>query len=61
MLTMLFFSLHLDYKHKRFIYYSYLVSTVLGFLTILSVIVFVAETIVSIVGPPDGNCIIFII
>jgi hypothetical protein len=54
-LAMIFFSLHLDYKNKKFIYYGYLVSTLLGVFTMLTFIVFLAQTILGLIGV--GDCI----
>lgn len=57
LLAIFFFSLHLDYKSKKFIYYTYLVSTILGILSMLSFIVFVAQTVQGFIG--TGDCKIF--
>lgn len=53
-LAMVFFSLHLDYKSKKFIYYAYLVSTLLGAFAMLSFIVFLVQVILGFVG--SGDC-----
>ena len=54
LLAIFFFSLHLDYKSKKFIYYTYFVSTVLGLLSMLSFIVFLAQTVQGFIG--TGDC-----
>ncbi len=54
MFTMVFFSLHLDYKSKKFMYYTYLVTTLLGVFSMLCFVVFLAQTIQGFVG--SGDC-----
>jgi hypothetical protein len=58
---MFFFSLHLNAKHKRFVYYAYLVSTILGIFTIIAMIVFLASTFLSFIGDPNKACKLYII
>lgn len=52
---MLFFSLHVDYKQKRFTYYIYLISTQLGLYSFVSFIVYMVQTILGVVGT-NGDC-----
>lgn len=54
-LAIIFFSLHLDYKAKRFVYYANLVSTLLGLFSFLTFIVFLLQTILGFVGVSDCN------
>ena len=49
MLSILFFSLHLRAKDKRFTYYAHLASTILGVFVFASFMVFLVHTIVNIV------------
>lgn len=47
-LAIFFFSIHLNSKDKRYVYYAHLVSTVLGVFTIIAAIVFIVQTFFSI-------------
>lgn len=55
-LAIIFFSLHLDYKSKRFIYYANLVSTLLGVFSFLTFIIFLIQLILGLVGAGDCKC-----
>lgn len=57
--AIVFFSLHLDYKSKKFVYYIYLVSTLLGVFSMLTFIVLLVQTILGFVG--TGDCILSLI
>lgn len=57
--TILFYSLHVNYKNKKFIYFTYLITTQLGLFSFLSFIVFFTETMKGFVG--TGDCNYFII
>lgn len=53
--AILFFSLHLDYKSKRFVYYANLVTTLLGLFAMLTFIVLALQVILGLVGSGDCN------
>jgi len=53
--AVLFFSLHVNYKHKKFIYFIYLISTQLGLFSLISFIVYSVQTIIGIIGI-NGDC-----
>ncbi len=55
----MFYSLHLDHKNKKFIYFSYLATTIAGILSTISFLVFLVQTIQGFVGKGDCN-ILFI-
>jgi hypothetical protein len=54
-LAIVFFSLHLDYKAKRFVYYANLVSTLLGVFSFLTFVIFLVQLILGFVGVGDCN------
>lgn len=55
----MFYSLHLDHKNKKFIYFSYLATTIAGILSFISFLVFLVQTIQGFLGKGDCN-ILFI-
>ena len=54
-LSILYYSLHLDYQSKKFTYYAHLSSTILGTLTFISFIVFLVHIILNI-ALDDKSC-----
>ena len=54
-LSILYYSLHLDYQSKKFTYYAHLSSTILGTLTFISFIVFLVHIILNI-ALEDKSC-----
>lgn len=47
----IFYSMHLKAKEKKFEYNAQLISSILGFFTILAVLVFIAHIILGFVDP----------
>lgn len=54
LLVIFFFSLHLRANNKRYVYFIYLISTLLGIFMVLTVIIFIVDIIKSLTG--EGNC-----
>lgn len=53
LLVIFFFSLHLRANNKRYVYFIYLISTLLGIFMVLTVIIFIVDIIKSLTG--EGN------
>lgn len=47
-LAIFFFSLHLKAKEKKYVYYAHLISTILGIFTVVATLVFIVQTVLSI-------------
>jgi hypothetical protein len=52
-LTIIFFSLHLKSDNKKFIYYIYLISTMMGVFTIVAFILYIVDIVNSFLGTPN--------
>lgn len=59
-LAVFFFSIHLNSKEKRYVYYAHLISTILGVFTVISVIVFIVQLILSVLKV-GNSCTLFVI
>jgi len=53
-MAIFFFSIHLNAKDKKYVYYAHLVSTVLGVFTVIAGLVFIVQSFLSILKVGDS-------